>query len=42
MLLKYLQGVPQQEIAEELSVTPAYVSSTIKVFNKKCQTKLNS
>lgn len=42
MLLKYLQGMPQQEIAEELSVTPAYVSNTIKVFNKKCQTKLNS
>lgn len=42
MLVKYLQGISQQEIAEELSVTPAYVSNTIKVFNKKCQTKLNS
>ena len=41
ILLMYMQGIKQLDIAEELDVTPAYVSKTIKVFNEKCQLKLN-
>lgn len=41
ILLMYLQGIKQTDIATQLNITPAYVSKTIKVFNNKCQSKLN-
>lgn len=37
MILRYLNGDRQQDIAWDMDVTPAYVSKTIRVFNERCQ-----
>lgn len=41
MLIWYLEGRQQKWISEELNVTAAYVSNTIRIFNERCQQKLN-